>query len=313
MKSKSTQKHVYLCLTPFHVLFSLGLVNANNVKDAVIIYLGDFSLLSDIELNGIDVIHDVKSITFLGFQLRGKCTFYCANYKMLKSRILVKLFKPQKCISFDDGMGTRWGEGYFYINDSSKTKSLILKLMLEPTYLSFWKNKIDKHYTCYRVGKTCLNKNTQFLNLNFLNVNCKPRDVKYGKDTLVILGSPYDEDNILSGVDFSDMLTSLSSQAKGFDSIVYYTHPRERKSDNFFRSFNGNIHVVSNFCTSEHFVMKYAPESTIVGFYSSTLLNLKALGFENIFNFSSNKLDVAIGESEKLKYFFSQSGVEFYK
>lgn len=310
--SKYVLNNVFLCYTSFHVTFSLAIIRKHSMRNCKILYLGNPELLDKFDYGAVERIIGFASSLLYISKVRNKCHMYCANFKMFKSRFLAKLLSPSQLYSFDDGLGTKWGAGYFYESDDSKLKSWALRLIAEPNYLSFWKERVELHFTCYRVGSACLNKKTEFIGLRSLIETQQESDATFFSDTLVILGNSCVEERMLSNVAYQSLLTNLVILAAEYKTIVYYSHPREEKEQPYFNFLPREVVYIKNVGLAEKFIMTEAPSATVVSFYSSTSINLKALGFEKNYNYTSPALDKIVGDIDKLKRFLLESGVKSF-
>lgn len=303
------EKHFFYCYTPFHYLLSLEIIRIEKLESASLFICNDITIPNVDLPPSIEVISSNWALFKIILRLKNKCVFYCANYKKLKSRVLAKLVSANTMISLDDGLGTRWGRGYFYENDKSHYKRLILKYLFMKPYLEFWKDSISLHYSCYPVGVTCSNKKTKFISPDFSNRIERSRN--HNLEGVVILGSPLVEDGILKQSEYSQILSqvvfkSLSSK------IYYYAHPRERQKNDILKLLGGDIEWIKNDGAVELFLFRSSPNIKIVGFYSSALINLKAMGYQNAYNFSTPILDLAIGDIDKLHQFFLAYNIKQY-
>ncbi|MCE8027084.1 hypothetical protein HOP54_00065 [Halomonas daqingensis] len=274
-----------MCLTPFHCHVALSVAKKKGVVRNSVFFIstGDAEKFFESSITRlmnegvsrrcvIKLGKKINIISYWPFVKYRKSVFYAANIKMFYTRIVIRLIAPSKIITFDDGFANVSGGGYFYTKDEGKIKRLTLKLLGLPDYYSLV-SMVEEHFTIYPELRNVYNV-TDCVKLSYRNespggsINANKW---YG---LVFVGSPLSESGL---VDVNIEVEKIAEAVSNFDvPKLYLCHPRDGKEKiNLIRSRLPELKIYQHDDIAEMFLIEEKNNiSAVVGFYSSTLLNV---------------------------------------
>ncbi|WP_406667111.1 glycosyltransferase family 52 [Gallaecimonas sp. GXIMD1310] len=274
--------NLFFCETPFHYLMSISIVDKFDIDDAVILIKKGMLKKSSRDVKVIELGGGGALLFFILLNRNKISSFYSGNLKKIKSRFICQVLRGKKIFSFDDGAGSRWGSGYFYNTNESLLKKIVL-FFIGGRYQDFWERKVICHYSIFEKGITFLGKKTIIIPLvKSSNINSNVRlGVLDSKSNVFILGSPFVSDGLVAD---SDYLNKIIHIANNFPecNIFYYCHPREDYDWVVNLTAKLNVKVIASNGPVE-MVFTGFKESTFIGFYSTSLVNLKKMNFDAVY------------------------------
>lgn len=276
--------NIYICYSPLHAYISYVIAKehfSNERNIFIIIIDGDKKAFDGIKRLMVqanletyvyenDLYNKLKVLFFFGKlkKVDGGVSFFCGNYKKIFSRLVARVCLSNKLYAFDDGFGSVSGCGYFYENDRSINKKIILSLLNFEPYLEYTK-KIICTYSIFPSLKNSFDK-VKYVSLSsaFSGEGGSSLD-RFS----VFIGSPLAESGILTLDDECKYFEFVVSKIKG--PILYLPHPRESKVK-ISKLINGFQHVrlkddIDD--VAEVFIIKNKNcISSVYGFFSTVLV-----------------------------------------
>ena len=280
---------VFVCFTPLHVLISKRIIFEEGIEDYFCFYLGlnknkknlfyyeklsAKSIRSKFISIGRKNILSILLLMFEGLVLRLRCDnnliFYTGNIKKMHSRFLMFLSGYKSIVTFDDGVGNLVSDGYFSSDERIFFKWFFLIFNSQLTYKYIIEN-IDKHYTIYDFKN--IFKNTVKIILFKDNINRQS-----GEKIVVLVTSPFAFFDMMSK---SNEINLYDRLIKDYNVDFIINHPLDSKE----YLYDG-CKVINSKFIAEELVFKLLQKNdvTVIGTYSSVLLNLSSVHGVNVVN-----------------------------
>ena len=280
---------VFVCFTPLHVLISKRIIFEEGIVNYYFFYLGFnknkknifyYEKLAARAINSKFILIGLKDIfsslllIFEGLVLRlrygNNLIFYTGNIKKIHSRFLMFLSGYKSIITFDDGVGNLVSDGYFSSEERIFSKWFFLIFNNQLTYKYIIEN-IEKHYTIYDFKNVF--KNTVKIILFKDNVKRKS-----GEKIVVLVTSPFAFFNLMTKSNEINLYDRLIKEYK-VDFII--NHPLDSKE-----YLHAGCKVINSKFIAEELVFKLLEKNdvTVIGTYSSVLLNLSSVYGVNVVN-----------------------------
>jgi hypothetical protein len=308
---------LFLCYTPLHALIAKRLIETENLSNCIAVYVcfqktekheyyfnqlskscehSYFLTLKHSMLS--DVFRLTKFALKLRFRLGSKWELFTGNIKHFHSRFLMLLLGIKRFNTFDDGSGNVSGAGYFYELEDRKDIGAVFSLIAPRLLYKNIIGSISQHYTIY----------------DFPNVFSPTRKIpllgqvpqsELGEQQArtVYLANAFSEDGLMTE---KDELAMDGEVLKRWPVTDVLMHPRSNKVSHFEAE---GASVVRSNLIAEDYILSLISQGcsvTVIGIYSSTLLNLLSMPSLNLINFEPqlNK------PTEKLHELLIKAGVK---
>tara|TARA_B110000908_G_C10238799_1_gene444913 strand:+ start:533 stop:1444 length:912 start_codon:yes stop_codon:yes gene_type:complete len=286
---------VFICFTPLHILISKQILKHEKINDYIFIYLcinrnkknkfyyNEFAkgaIYSNYIQIGLNQFLPIVKLIVLAlsfrFKYKSNLTFYIGNIKKIHSRLFMLFSGFCNILTFDDGVGNIILDGYFFDNEKVIVKYFFLIFNKKFVYREIIKN-IDLHYTIY-------NHRNVFENTRKISLHNNEKKVRgnVNEELVVLITSPFSLFNMMSKEKEIIMYQKLVQQYK-VDFII--KHPLERKDNIYDKS-----KIIDSHFIAEEIILNLLDRYnvTVIGTYSSVLLNLHAIEGIKIINFRAN-------------------------
>ena len=279
---------LFICYTPLHILIAQKIIHSEKIESYCFVYLYDNNSKKNehyYELLEKDAIFSVKVLrtkaTFTDFiniyklsqTLKVNCkageiNIYTGNIKSVHTRFLMFLLNYTNLYTFDDGCANISNTGYYANSNENNLYKLFFQLFAPSLVYSQLRNKMKIHYTIFK------EKNI-YPNCKYIDLYNKTR--QKNKHTVtkktILLTSVLSESNITSKKIELELYEAIILQFNVTDIIP---HPREE-------NLALDIHIINSHLVSEDILLELSKdyELTVIGIFSSTLLNLAGLDIVN--------------------------------
>jgi len=289
---------IFICFTPLHVLIAERIIEKENIKKYIFIFMTDFDnkknkfYFKKLSKNAIASYYvilkkhffkDMITIFLLSKKIKKykKLVYYSGKLKSTHNRFLMYLTGYCNFITFDDGSGNISGDGYFY-NPNENIVSKVFFTLFDKNLL--YKNILNDNHMHYTIFKQKnVYKNTCFIDLFKKNEKITKNDTKKKEKLVILLTNAFSEDGEME----------LEKEIELYDKIInrfnvthFIKHPRQRNNKIY------NIRIIelkSNKIAEELIIdLSYKYDVTVIGIYSTVLINLSSIKRIKLINIKVN-------------------------
>lgn len=310
---------LFLCYTPLHALIAKRIIESERFGNCVAVYIcfkktdkheyyfnelakkcshSYFLTLKHSTLS--DVFRMTKFALKLRLKLGASWTLFTGNIKHFHSRFLMFLLRVKDFNTFDDGSGNVSGAGYFYDLNDRKDVSVIFSLVAPRLLYRNLVESIVRHYTIYDFPNVF--KPTQKITL--LD-DFKQPELVIRQERVVYLANAFSEDGLMGRDCELEMDAEVLKRWPVTDILM---HPRSSKASHF--DVEGVSIIQSNLIAEDYILSLISQGYTVsvVGVFSSTLLNLANVEGLNVINYYS-KIDKPV---EGIITLMAKLGINLY-
>jgi len=291
LKEEEGEVNIFLCYTPLHILISKRIIEEEVLQNNWLLFYGErtkknlfyfyrfksiFERMYFIEkINSPRSLYEFFRILKILNKLKKPVNFFCGNIKKSFSRLMLYAISKSNLYTFDDGSGNVSGEGYFYNQNERRIQRLFFLLFNKELLYKNVTQRIKLHYTIYKLPNVY--SPTKYIPL--FNPEKITLAEGRGKGKIsILLGNAFYEDGEMS---LKEEISLYRKLRKKFSIEYMIPHPREviNKAQR-----SGLQRIDSEYISEEEILRLLQTYNTItvVGIYSTVLLNLASLNFKRI-------------------------------
>lgn len=314
----NSQDNIFICHTPLHILISEKIIELERISSYILIFYYEkdnakskyyYSKLAGKAKQSFYIRKNNKpfsalnSFLFLYSKLRNVSSgynFYIGNIKTIYARFIIFLLKTKSIYTFDDGLGNVGGDGYFYRDIEPNIRARILSLFnFDFTYSKMY-SSIKKHYTIYKLPNIMPNP----VYISLFNYGSVKDEIKENSHAVILL----------TGTLFEEGFYKLEPEKILYDKIIKefnVTHIISHPLQKFKKIENTFVTIIESEKIAEEIIIgmkKSYTKITVIGIYSSALVNLKGMEGLQILNVHC---DISI-PTDNIKNLLSSFNIETF-
>lgn len=274
--------NLFICNTPFHLYFSLKIIQEFNIKNINLVFFGD-------KLNKKNAYYFKKTLNFTNRSIWLNCdqktiyfkreisshlerlnyeNVYLASIDSIYSQLILSKIKYNNLYTFDDGTANINKKSSYYIDKRSLLKKIIYFLIGNRYEMNKIKKLSKSHFSIYHQENII--KTVYYLDIYQYN-----KKLVNNYSCNLILGSVYSE--ILNDIAIKDLLFSnIMMVINKFDGdIIYLPHPRDTKVIDSLAEYYLDTHLIFEELIST-LAEKYS-KINVFSFASSSIINFNSL------------------------------------
>ncbi len=287
---------LFLCYTPLHALIAKRIIETEKLDDCVAVYVCfqktakheyyfnqlakncDHSFFLSLKHSMLsDVFRLAKFALKLKLKFGVKWELFAGNIKHFHSRFLMLLLGIKNFNTFDDGSGNVSGAGYFYDLEDRKDIGAVFSLIAPRLLYKNIIGNISQHYTIYDFQ----NVFSPTRKITLLGGGGCQVELSMQQERVVYLANAFSEDDLMSK---EEELAMDGNVLKRWSVTDVLLHPRSSKVAHFEAE---GASVVRSFLIAEDYILSLISKGysvTVIGIYSSTLLNVLSMPNLNLIN-----------------------------